>query len=111
MDAAAATVSPTPRPTLHACARYAQIVLGMQVGDRELINDPKLFGRCARGIERMVERARPSQGLLPDGRALLVVGTRALVVHGGRVMTVLSAPNARGFGKRLLRDPDLVAAA
>jgi len=99
------------KPTLHACARYAQIVLGLPVGDRDLMSDPKLYGRCARGIERMIERSQPSKELLPDGRALLVVGTRALVVHGGRVMTVMSAPNARGFGKRLLRDPDLVAAA
>ena len=110
MDAIA-TSSTSLKPTLHACARYAQIVLGLPVSDRDLMSDPKLFGRCSRGIERLVERAKPSKETLPDGRALLVVGTRALVVHGGRVMTVLTAPNARGFGKRLLRDPDVVAAA
>lgn len=99
-----------PKPTHHACARYAQVVLGLRVNDRDLASDPKLYGRCARGVERLVARATPAKETLPDGRALLVVGTRALVVHDGRVMTLMAAPSARGFGKRLLRDPDLVAA-
>ena len=111
MDATPNPVNDTLKPTLHACARYAQIVLGLNVGDRDLLADSKLYGRCSRGIDRLMERALPA-GTLDDGRALLLVGTRALVVHDNRVMTIMAAPhNAKRFGKRLLRDPDLVAAA
>jgi hypothetical protein len=111
MDATPNPVNDTLKSTLHACARYAQIVLGLNVGDRDLLADPKLYGRCSRGIDRLLERALPA-GCLEDGRALLVVGTRALVVYDGRVMTIMAAPaHAKRFGKRLLRDPDLVAAA
>jgi hypothetical protein len=97
------------RPTLHACTKYAQVVLGLAVNDRELVANPKLHGRCSRGIERLVERAQPG-GMddLESGRSLLVVGTRALVVHEGEVMTLFSSPSPRGFGKKLLRDPDCV---
>jgi len=48
------------RPTTHACARYAQRVLGMQVGELDILGNPALRGRCARGIERLLQRARSS---------------------------------------------------
>lgn len=97
-------------PTLHACARYAELVLGRRVHERDLLRDAKLLGRCARGLQRLADKAQPEPERLEEaGRTLLLVGTRALVLQGRRIMTLLVAP-PRGFSKRLLRDPDLVAA-
>src|SRR5678816_4589840 len=76
------------RATVHACTKYAQVVLGLSVNDRDLVANPKLHGRCSRGIERLVERAQPAPESFADpGRSLLVVGTRALVVQEGEGMT------------------------
>lgn len=114
LDAAALAVAfdaSDLEPTLHACARYAELVLGRRVDERDLLRDAKLLGRCSRGLLRLADKAQAEPERLAEaGRTLLLVGTRALVLQGRRIMTILVAP-PRGFSKRLLRDPDLVAAA
>jgi hypothetical protein len=94
-------LTPPPRPTAHACLRYAQRVLGMTVDECQLRADRVLRGRCERGIGRLMEGAvRAHQ----DGRVeVWVARTRAMIVQDAHVITLLVAPSSKGFGKRFLR--------
>lgn len=89
------------RATAHACLRYAQRVLGMEIRECDLRNDPALRGRCARGIARLLERASP-EGTV-DGAEIRVAGTRALVIMNACVVTLIVAPTSKGFGKKFFR--------
>ena len=96
-------IAPTspPRPTAHACLRYAQRVLGMTVDEHQLRADRALRGRCERGIGRLMESAVRAR---QDGRVeVWIVRTRAMIVEDAHVITLLVAPSSKGFGKRFLR--------
>jgi hypothetical protein len=95
-------LTPRPRPTAHACLRYAQRVLGMTVDELQLHTDRALRGRCERGIGRLMERAvRARQD---DRVEVWVARTRAMIVRDAHVVTLLVAPSSKGFGKRFLRE-------
>ena len=97
------------RATTHACARYAQRVLGLSVGDAHLHDNSALRSRCARGIARLLERAR-WEGGTEDGE-IWIAGTRALVIANARVVTLIVAPTSRGLPKRFFRRYAAVARA
>jgi hypothetical protein len=89
------------RATTHACARYAQRVLGMDVGELHVHNDPALRGRCERGIARLLERAQ--QRATAEGGQLWIAGTRALVIANAHVVTLIVASHRKGFSKKFFR--------
>jgi len=93
--------APAVRVTAHACLRYAQRVLGLELGEAELGRDRALRGRCERGIMRLMERAECARK--GDDVEVWVARTRALIVKDARVLTVLVARSSRGFGKRIFR--------
>lgn len=89
------------RATNHACTRYAQRVLGMDVEERHLRANSVLRGRCARGIARLLQRARP--GETTERGEVWIAGTRALVITNACVITLIVAPTSKGFPKRFFR--------
>lgn len=94
----------TPRPTTHACLRYAQRVLSMTIEEEQLRADLPLRGRCARGIGRLLKRAVCAR---KDGNLeIWIVGTRAIIVRNAYVLTILVASKSRGFGKLLRQAND-----
>jgi hypothetical protein len=93
-------MTPPPRPTAHACLRYAQRVLGMTVDELQLRADWALRRRCERGIDRLMERAVRAR---QDGRVeIWVARTRTMIVQDAHVITLLVAPSSKRFGKRRL---------
>ena len=96
-----ASPAPAVRATAHACLRYAQRVLRLELGEEQLRRDRALRGRCERGIERLLQRAECARK--GDDVEVWVARTRALIVKDSRVLTVLIAPSSRGFGKRFFR--------
>lgn len=82
--------------TDHACVRFAQRVLGVAVNC--LKDAPALRERCLRGLRRL---AREGRRIGSAARAVVVRRTRALVLVGNVVVTVVT--RERGFGKSYLR--------
>jgi hypothetical protein len=92
---------PSLHATTHACTRYAQRVLGINVGEAHLHGDSKLRGRCARGIARLLERAHWEART--EDADIWIAGTRALVVKNACVLTVLTGPTKKRLSKKIFR--------
>ena len=94
-------MTPSPFVTIHACLRFAQRVLQLDVSDEEeLIAQPPLLARCRRALDRI---ARGGTRYGDHACGCIVAGVRALVVRGGVVVTCVTAGAREGFTSASLR--------
>ena len=87
-----------PRVSIHAAARAAQH-RGSSVDEEQLRCDPQLAARYRRAVMRLYRRSHPAFVVdETSGIWTNLAATRALVIAGGEVVTVVAADPGGAFG-------------